>query len=315
MCSSDLLAEDFDSRRQAAVHSLRQAGDILLKADARRERLRQEAKELRIPPGLLENEAAISQLHLQLGALQQSLRVRPELEAQARSQRTAAADLLRALRPDLNLEGVDTLRPLLNRRRLITQLAEQDGRLQQQIRQLAANEQKLLDRQETLRRQLKALQPLAGDGASLGLAIQAARRAGDLAESLRVARERERLQREGCARDLARQGRFAGSLEQLALLALPERAVLERFDSRFADLSQLARDSARDLSETRQELERAEHDLQALMRAEAVPSLADLEAARRHREQGWRRIRARLEGGDPDASDRAYGEEIGRAHV
>jgi hypothetical protein len=124
-----LLPEDFVSRRQAALDKLSLARERLQKASAKLERVQQEAGALDVPQGLLENQDAIEDLQLQLGAFQKSVRDKPAQDAKRRDHRNAAQELLTSIRPDLDLESVETLKPLLNRKRLIANLAQESSLL------------------------------------------------------------------------------------------------------------------------------------------------------------------------------------------
>ena len=158
-----LLPEDFGSRRQAALGKLSQAKEQLQKASSKLDRVQQEAGGLDVPQGLLENQEAIANLQLQLGAFQKSVRDKPAQDAKRRDHRNAAQDLLASIRPDLDLESVETLKPLLNRKRLIANLAQESSLLKQKtgqldleqaIRRAPAEEDRVLCQSRMLRMQL-----------------------------------------------------------------------------------------------------------------------------------------------------------------
>ena len=301
------LPEDFETRWRAAGNQRSLAREQLLKASTKLEALRQEAGALTIPIGLLDHQAVIGALQLELGAIQKAARDRPTLDARRLTHHNAARDLLMGVRPELDLDSVQTLKPLLNRRRLITDLAESWSLREQLTRQLDARQRELSDQLAGLRQQLEAIAGPGEDVSKLRAAIQAARRAGDLAELLRRARELRQRQEEICARDRSRLGRFNGSLAELASRAMPERAVLDRFEERFNALDEQARETRRRQAEAARELEQGEEALRSLLRASQVPSLDDLRAARDHREQGWGLIRRHLlEGAEPGAAATAF---------
>lgn len=98
-----LLPEDFDSRRQTALNKLSLARERLERASAKLERVHLEASGLDVPPGLLENQEAIEELQLQLGAYQKAVTDKPALDAKRRDHRNAAQGLLTGIRQDLDL--------------------------------------------------------------------------------------------------------------------------------------------------------------------------------------------------------------------
>lgn len=302
-----LLSEDFGSRRQAALDKLSLARERLQKACAKLDRVRQEAEVLDVPQGLLENREAIEDLQLQLGAFQQALRDKPAQDAKRRDHRNAAQELLASIRPDLALDSVEALKPILNKKRLIASLAQESSLLTQRTDQLDADRRELSDEKAALRQQLEATSGPGADVASLQMAIRAARKSGDLSKMLHKARDAASQQEEACSRELSRLGRFAGSLEELARRAMPERAVLDGFEKKLDELDERARETTRRRTEARQELGQHEESLRTLLRSSEVPSLEELKAARDHRDRGWTLVRGKyVDRADPGAAAARY---------
>jgi uncharacterized protein YhaN len=301
------LPEDFGSRRQAALDKLSLARGRLQNASAKLGKVQQEAGGLDVPQGLLENQEAIEDLQLQLGAFQKSVRDKPAQDAKRRDHRNAAQGLLTSIRPDLDLESVETLKPLLNKKRMIASLAQKSSLLKQGTGQLDAKQRELSDEKTGLQQQLEALSGPGKDVALLQAAILAARKSGDLAKMLHKARDAASQQEEASSHELSRLGRFDGSLEDLSRLAMPERAVLDNFDKKFDELDEQARGTVRRQAEARQELGQHEGSLKTLLRSSEVLSIDDLQAARDHREQGWKLIRGKyVDGTDPGAAASKY---------
>jgi uncharacterized protein YhaN len=302
-----LLSEDFGSRRQAALNKLSQAAERLQKASAKLDRVQQEASQLEVPQGLLENQESIEDLQLQLGAFQKSVRDKPAQDAKRRDHRNAAQDLLKSIRRDIDLESVETLKPLLNRKRLIASLAQESSLLKQKTGQLDDKQRELTEEITSLQQQLEAMSEPGKDVASLQAAILTARKSGDLAKMLYKARDTASQQEEACSHELSRLGRFDGSLEELASRAMPERAVLDSFEKKFDELDDQARETVRRQAEARQELSQHEESLKTLLRSSEVPSLDNLQAARDHREQGWQLVRGKyVDGADPGTAATEY---------
>jgi uncharacterized protein YhaN len=302
-----LLPEDFGSRRQEALNKQSRAKEQLQKASSKLDRVQQEAGGLDVPQGLLENQQAIEALQLQLGAFQKSVWDKPAQDAKRRDHRNAAQDLLASIRPDLDLESVETLKPLLNRKRLIANLAQESSLLKQKTDQLDDKQRELTDEITSLQQQLESISEPGRDVASLQVAIQAARKAGDLATMLQKTRDAASQQEESRSRELSRLGRFDGSLEDLACRAMPERAALDGFEKEFDGLDEQVREIVRRRAETKQELGQHEESLKTLLRSSEVPSLQELQASRDHREQGWKLIRGKyVDGADPGAAATEY---------
>lgn len=302
-----LLPEDFVARRQAALDKLSGARERLQKASARLDRIAQEAGALDVPQGLLENQDAIESLQLQLGAVQKSVRDKPAQDAKRRDHRNAARDLLAIIRPDIDLDSVETLRPLLNRRRLIAQLAQESVLLRQKTAQLDDKQRELAGEMAGLRQQIGAMPEPGRDVAALRAAILSARKSGDLARMLQKARDAARRQEEACFRELSRLGRFEGGLDELAGLAMPERAVLDSFEEKFDELDEQARETVRRRTEAARELDQCKESLKALLRTGEVPSVDVLDAARNQRERGWKLVRGKyVDGADPGTAATEY---------
>ncbi len=302
-----LLPEDFGARRQVAVEKSSVAEERLQKASAKLDRVRQEASGLDVPWGLLENQEAIEDLQLRLGAIQKAAKDRPALDAKRREHRNAAQALLTSIRPDLDLKSVDPLKPLLNRKRLISTLAQNSSLLEQKTVHLDTKLRELSDEKSSLRQQLETMSGPGKDVASLQAAILAARKSGDLANMINKARDAASLQEEACSRDLSRLGRFDGDIEELGRRAMPERAVLDGFEKKFDELDEQARGTVRRQADARQELSKHEESLKTLLGSSSVPSLEDLRAAREHREHGWQIIRGKyVEGVDRGAAAMEY---------
>jgi uncharacterized protein YhaN len=298
-----LLPEDFGSRRQNALAKLALARERLQKASARLARVQHEAGELDVPQGLLENQEAIENLQLQLGAVQKSVKDKPAQDAKRRDHRNAAQALLTSIRPDLDLETVQTLKPLLNKKKLIASLAQDSSLLKQKIGQFEAKLRELSDEKTSLKQELDDMSGPGKDVASLQAAILEARKSGDLAKMLIKAREAVSQQEDACSRELSRLGRFDGDLEDLTRRSMPERAVLENFEKKFDELADQIRETVRRQAEAREELGEYEENLKRLLRSSEVPSLEDLQSTRKHREQGWKLIRCKY----------IEGEELGAA--
>lgn len=302
-----LLPEDFASRRQAALDKRSLARERLQKASAKLDRVRQEAEGLEVPQGLLENQEAIEELQLQLGAFQKSVKDKPVQDAKRREHRNAAQAMLTSIRPDLDLESVETLKPLLNKKKLIAGLAQEWRLLKQKIGQLEAKQRELVDEKTSLLQQLEAVPGAGKDVTSLKAAILAARKSGDLAMMLRKARDAAGQQEDACSVDLSRLGRFDGTLEALSRRAMPEKAVLDSFEKKFDQLDEQTRETIRRKAEAEQELDHHQESLKILLRSSEVPSHEELLAARSHREQGWKLIRGKyVDGVDPGAAASEY---------
>lgn len=290
-CDLVLLPEDFSTRRQGALDKLAHTRERLQKSSAKLERHQQEAKGLNVPQGLLDNQGAIEDLQLQLGAVQKSIKDKPGQDAKRRDRRNAAEDLLTGIRPDLNLETVQSLKPLLNRKKFITSLAQTSSLLKQKIGQLDSKLRVLSDEKSSHEQELNAMD---GPGQDVSLLLSAtlnARKSGDLTTMLTKARETVSDLETACLRELSRLGRFDGGLEKLNGCCMPEIAVLDKFEQNYYLLDEQMREFDRRKIEASEELSKAHDNLKALLRSSDIPTLHELQESREHRERGWKLIR------------------------
>jgi hypothetical protein len=78
---------------------------------------------LRVREDLLKNEDAILRLYKELGAVEKTLADRPGQDGKRRLLRNEAQTLLKGIRPDMGLDDADHLRPFLNNKKWISELA------------------------------------------------------------------------------------------------------------------------------------------------------------------------------------------------
>ena len=73
-----LLPEDFDEKRKTAANNLKTASEAKERAEAKLSRLKEESESLNVRNELLDNEEAILALHKELGAVEKSIKDRPQ---------------------------------------------------------------------------------------------------------------------------------------------------------------------------------------------------------------------------------------------
>lgn len=288
-----LLPEDFGGRRRKTLERRAQAQEQLEKAVGKLERLDAEAKGLAVATDLLDNEGGIEGLQEQLGAVQKSIRDRPVLDGKRREHRNRAEALLKKIRPDLEIDAAETLRPLLTKEKPLTSLAGKGRLLSQKTEHVDETLRGLLEEDAELRRELDETPESEGELSPLKRAVKAARKPGDLDGRVREAQDAVSKLEGTCERELSRLGRFKGSLAELAAQALPDSATVDAFEERFTELNDKARQRTEREDELKQELGEVQSDLERLLRLEDVPSPDDLKVARTHRDEGWVLVRRR----------------------
>lgn len=279
----DSFGEDFRGARNALQH----AKDVAEKATAKLARRKEDAASLTVREELLANEDAILALFKGLGAVEKSVKDRPLQEGKRIALRDEATKLLKSVRPELSIKEADQLRPLANNRTLIGSLTQQHGLLEQKQENGTTAQTGLQNDRRLAQSALDLLGQPIGDLAALKGAIAVARETGNLEERLAAAESRAADDGHGCEEQRQRLGRFSGTVEQLAGLALPVPETLELFDGRFEELDRQRRDHHRGQEQLTEERRQAEEKLRDLLLAGDVPSDAELALARTERDNRW----------------------------
>ncbi len=285
-----LLADDFGERRQRAVTEHSVAIAALHAAGQRIRELSEKAATLQVSETMLADADAIDSLYEQLGSHRKALIDRSDLQARQTTLEDQARRQLAAIRPALSLAEVESLRPLLIKQRRITELGGQWEALEITVRNATSKQdetaRKLAVRQHEWA-QLPDIPALDG----LRQVIAAARRLGDLDRELDKAATHVQQQQIDCERDLAALGLWERCLADLCRAPLPARESLQHFKDELQTLEGDYRQYQQMLEQARMERQQLGESLRALQLAGAVPSEAELEQARVHRDRGWQLLK------------------------
>lgn len=318
-----LLAADYGPRRQQAVRERAEALAVLARARPRRETAVEQLAGLSVSRVLLDEADTIEDLHTSLGSHRKAHEDRPHLLAERRRLLSEAAQTLTQRRPDLSLEQVDSLNPVLARRERVIELGSRQAVLLSRLEQADDACRELEQRLATAHAahaahaERTAEHPVAAgpqDSAeieSLRQAVAIARRLGDidgLIDSERV--ELADLQA-GLQAGLARLG-LQGALEdigpeRLPALAVPGRDAVADSQGGYEALAQRRSRTEEQRQQAADELRGVERDLDQLQRGGPVPSEAELAALRSERDRLWCLLRRRIDGDDIAAETAASG--------
>ncbi|KIH76500.1 Uncharacterized protein YhaN [Geoalkalibacter ferrihydriticus] len=304
------LPEDFSATRRRFQEQKRAAEQRLLSARKRLAELNQRVAGLRPPQAILDQAESVEALALRLGEYRKGLQDRPGLEGRRRQLKSEAADLLRQIRPDLPLEQIESLRPMLARRKTIHQLGARAEALEQSCRGAERQVQQLSDEGQKLRQALSG-HCAAPDFEALEDSLRRALKAGDLDEDLHERRRLAALDEQSLNAELKRLGLWSGPWQELLELCLPAADTLSQEEERLRRL----RDEQERLRRRHQELQSEQRRLlcdRAEMEAGGeLPSEKDLAQIRDSRDHGWHLLRRHwLQGEDIAAEARAYHAEL-----
>ncbi|MBI2570138.1 MAG: AAA family ATPase [Candidatus Schekmanbacteria bacterium] len=287
-----LLPEDFGAQRRDALQRLAVARRDRERALADIERVRRDLAELSPSEQILAAAAAIEDLHQRLSAYTRALAELPRMRGELDTLRADADRLLRSLRPDLPAERADeTLRPLLAARApRLRALVTAAGAIGEKEERAGRSLRKAETALAAVRAELEPL-PAPVPIADLEAALEAAVKRGDLdAQRAELAVEMH-ADEAACSGEVMRLGRWPGSWAELVAAPLPMRATLDRHAQLLDELDTQLRRAAEKRERLAEELDEVERDLLTLEVSGAVPSEADLMAARRRRDAAWTLVR------------------------
>ena len=296
-----LLAEDFEDNRREATELRRKSEEQLERASGKIERLEREEEEFPVATPLLQQAAAIEVLNRKLGSYQDAVADRPGQDAKRRQYRNDARVLLKAIRPGLDLDEADSMRPLLASKRTVRELGgrHQTLTVEEQNTQTVLREAR--EQCDGLEEELNGLREVP-DTSRLSATMTSAQRAGDLDQQIEDMTVRLGQKREQCTVELARLGLWKGSLAELERLSLPTAETLEGFEKRFHDGTDKKNTIQRQLGEIEARRSELTEQLATLSGSGSVPTVDELDDARSHRDSGWGLVRRKcFDGADMDA--------------
>ncbi|MBL7224871.1 MAG: AAA family ATPase [Desulfobacteraceae bacterium] len=305
-----LLPVDFAVRRRAAEKALYAAGQKQAIAANRLEALREKQKAISFQQSILDNSELIENLYQRLGSHRKAMEDRPRLEGMRIGCRSEAATLLKQVPTDLTLERMESLRPVLGRRKVIQRLAANHEALEQGMIQVRKQRREINQNLEKTDEALVQLPPVK-DVMNLDRAIKLARKSGDI--DTMIAEKKNSLEelKRSCLEELDRLGLWSGELARIGSLSIPLRETIIRFDRDFREYEDRKREILKDQKKRRDDLARAAAEVREIEYSGEVPTEEDLAKVRETRERGWQLIRRQwLNGEDVGAESRSYDREL-----
>lgn len=304
------LPEDFADRRQEYQELLRQSEKTLTAAKKRLEDDQAKMESIHLNTELLDQADTIQDLHQRLGAYRKGMADRQGLEAKLIQEKASAAEILRRVRPDLDVDQVGSLRFLLEQRREIRAHGSKLDVLNKECQDSTEALGSKHDELERKRAELDSL-PQDIDITVLRQAIEEATILGDIDSTLETQTAEAAQKKEAFRADMLQLGFWQGSPEELLSLPFPNGATVRQFKQEWESLDQEGQEIVKkrdELSKTMSELEKQIH-LQELVGD--VPSEEDLKVKRDWREKGWSLLRRKwLDGEDIEAELQEYAQDF-----
>lgn len=293
-----ILSNDFGERRQKALAELETAQAILQKATGRLNDLQEQIEKVSVYEPALDLSESIEDLHARLGGHRKAMQDRPHLEAERQQLVADAESLLKDVRPDLPLSKLDVLRPIFSGRQRVADLGGQHPVLVSRLKETDKSVREIETQLRDARKEREDL-PDVAPPESLHRSIAAARKLGNVDQTIQASRREVDTLQAQCSADLARLGLWAGSLEDLSRLPVPNRESISKFDDAYAAIEQRIERLREKQDDTEETLRDVLLRLDEIQRGGIVPTEDDLVDARSAREQTWKLLRRQwLDGED-----------------
>lgn len=294
-----ILPEDFNEARKEALNRLRSFREQKEKAQGKLKLLKEEAAKLNVREELVDNAEEIMEIYRELGAVEKTMKDLPQQDGKRRQLRNEAEKKLRSVRSDLKIDDAEKLRPLLNNKKWISNLATHYDLLRQREAEAETNLQELESREKAISQELANLPRATFELKNLKAEIAAARKAGDLEKRLAELEKRAEEAHKTCLTEFSRLGRFSGSVESFLATAMPVEHTLDIFDKKLEEHTAALKDLKGKEKELAEEFSDTEETLKSLLADGEVPSVADLKELRVSRNEIWQLIRGKyIEGLD-----------------
>ncbi|MCP4116959.1 MAG: AAA family ATPase [Desulfobacteraceae bacterium] len=304
-----LLPADFAERYQQVSQEMRGANQQLQGDSDRLEKLEAKLKAISFNGELLDQAGLVDDFHQRLGEYRKGQKDRPERNGMRISLRREGAALLQQVRPDLSLEEVETLRPVLAKKRSVQTLSSQYEGINRQLvlarKQSRSAEEELKEVEKGL-----AAMPEPRDAQGLVRVVKLAQKAGDVDLQLEKGRGDVELNQKECLVELMRIGLWTGGLAALMELPLPLAETVQQFEISYGKIADERRGVEKDRKNDGKELKKALAEIRKAEYGGEVPSEGDLVRTREKREQGWQLLRQQwLDQEDVTEESRLYDAE------
>ena len=286
----EILPLDIGERQRQVELAIREATVQLQNSSERLKLVEQKRGAISLNTAVIEQAELVDDLHQRLGEYRKGQRDRPERNGMRINLRKEAALLLRQVRPDMPLEDIETLRPMLAKKRTVQNLSSRFEAITERVAR-AHNQSKACRQElEEVQKNLAAI-PDPKDPHNLNVAVQLARRAGDIDTTIAKARNDLEQRRNDCRKEMQRIGQTSGDVAALMELAFPLPETIQHFEQQFGEIGDERRAVEKDRKDATRELKIAGTELKKLEYRGEVPSENDLRDTREKRDKGWLLLR------------------------
>ena len=304
------LPPDFTERYRQAGQEMREANQHLQKDTDYQEKLEVKHKAISFNNDLLNQAERVDDFHQRLGEYRKGQKDIPVRNGMRISLRREAASLLKQVRPDLSLDLVETLRPVLSKKKTIQTLSSQYESINQQLalaqKKLASAKQENKD----LNKEFAGF-PVVKESQALVQTVKLAQKVGDVDGQLEKSKTDVEVNNKECLAEIRRVGLWAGDLAALMGLPLPLFETVQQFEKRYSEVIEEKREFQKELKTAEKNLKHIRVEVKKAVYAGKVPSEEDLSLTREKRDQGWQLVRREwLDQEDVTKEIRSYHSEL-----
>lgn len=284
MGSVPRLNSVFVEKRRDADKTRTVADKQLEDRRTRWQRLQAQIAELPAGDLYLKHRHQISELNEQLGASKKASRDLEGLKTEAATIRRQIEDGLQQVAQGKDIDDLSDLRIPTERREIIDALSERVGGLDEKQRSAERALRELEQQVQQLEQDLQQ-QSVPDDPESLAVVLERIGPPQALVEAQAEADKRLTTLRQRAERDVRRLHGFRGTVKEAMQLTPPSQAKVDAIVSLLDQSKAAQQRTAEQLETLNEKYEATREELDALKRAQSIPSEAELVDARRQRDQ------------------------------
>jgi uncharacterized protein YhaN len=305
----NLLPLDFSERFQQVNQEIREAEQQLQRDTDHQVKLDAKLKVISFNKDLLKQAERVDDFHQRLGEYRKGQKDKPERNGMRISLLGEASRLLQQVRPDLTLKEVETLRPVLAKKRTVQTLSSQFEAINQQLT-LAQKQGQTAEQESKKIEKVLSTMPEAKKPQGLLQAVKLAQKIGDLDAQLEKSRNDVELNKKECFVELKRIGLWSGDLAALMELSLPLSETVLQFANSYSEIVDEKREIEKDRKKDEKNLKISRAEIKKVEYAGEVPSEEELDQIREKRQQGWQLLRRQwLDQEDVTEESQVYNSE------
>jgi len=285
-----LLPVEFSEQRQKVQETLNHAQTVKGRLEKELADILAEINRIAPDPKFIQLQQEIKDIYLYSGSYRKAQRDLPLLQADRHRLHDEARMILHKMDSAVALPDIEQLRLPDSKIVRIRELSHKKESYDERKR-TALKEIHKLELQLTAARRDMENSPAVRDARKLAKALIQAQKKGDLQGNLEELITALPERQKQADRFLQRIGLWKGSLDQLEKFAAPAEETVLRFDAAFTETDAQLRQIRKMISDTKARNLEIEKTILTMKGAGSIPTQAQLQEARQHRDNGWQLVR------------------------